>query len=246
MEISNPDIEVLLPVYNEEASIEKVIREIYNDFSRKLKCQFIICEDGSKDNTEEVVKKLSKEIPMKLVMSPERKGYSQAVKDGMMVLSAPFLLCLDSDGQCDPKDFWKFWEIRNNFDVILGRRVNRHDAFWRLLFSRTFYCVYKLFFNTPFHDPSCPYMLARKSVVEDLALKMGAMQEGFWWEFSARVVLSGYKTKEIDVNHRDRFFGKTQVYRFNKIAHIGFYHFLALFKISKQVKNDYAITSNKG
>jgi glycosyltransferase involved in cell wall biosynthesis len=240
MEINNPDIEILLPVHNEEASIEKVIREIYDDFSKTLNCQFIICEDGSKDNTKEVITRLSREIPMKLVLSADRKGYTQAVKDGMVVLSAPFLLCLDSDGQCDPKDFWRFWEDRNNYDVILGWRVKRQDVFWRLLFSRIFYYIYQVFFNVPFHDPSCPFMLAQKHVVEDLAMKMGDMQEGFWWEFSARVILSGYKTKEIKVNHRRRFFGKTQVYRLNKVTGIGYYHFLALFKISKQMKNSKA------
>jgi glycosyltransferase involved in cell wall biosynthesis len=240
MEINNPDIEILLPVHNEEASIEKVIREIYDDFSKILNCQFIICEDGSKDNTKEIITRLSREIPMKLVLFPERKGYTQAVKDGMAVLSAPFLLCLDSDGQCDPKDFWGFWELRNNFDMILGWRVERRDVFWRFLFSRIFYYIYQLFFNVPFHDPSCPFMLAKKNVIEDVAMKMGAMQEGFWWEFSARVILSGYITKEIKVNHRHRFFGKTQVYRLNKVAGIGYHHFLALFRISKQMKNSNA------
>jgi dolichol-phosphate mannosyltransferase len=243
MEISNPDIEILLPVHNEEAGIEKVIREIYDTFSKKITCQFIICEDGSKDNTKEILTNLSNEIPMKLILSTERKGYSQAVKDGMMVLSAPFLLCLDSDGQCDPKDFWGFWEFRNNFDVIMGWRSKRSDPFWRRLFSRIFYCIYQLFFHVPFHDPSCPFMLAKKQVIENLAAKMGAMQEGFWWEFSARVILSGYKTKEIKVNHRDRFFGKTQVYRLNKVPGIGFHHFLALFTISKQMKKSYAQTN---
>lgn len=245
MEINNPDIEILLPVHNEGASIEKVIREIYDNFSQKLNCQFIICEDGSIDNTKEVITTLSKEIPMKLVMSPGRKGYSQAVKDGMMVLSAPFLLCLDSDGQCDPDDFWKLWEIRNHFDVVLGWRIKRRDAFWRLLFSRIFYLVYQLFFRVPFHDPSCPYMLAKKNVIEDLAVQMGAMQEGFWWEFSARVILSGYKTEEIKVNHRERFFGKTQVYRLNKVTGIGYRHFLALFKISEEMKKNHASANNK-
>lgn len=240
MENNNPDIEILLPVHNEEASIEKVIREIYDDFSKTLNCQFIICEDGSKDNTKEILTKLSYEIPMKLVSSPERKGYSQAVKDGMMELSAPFLLCLDSDGQCDPNDFWKFWKLRNNFDVISGWRVNRRDSFWRLVSSRMFYFVYKIFFKVPFHDPSCPYVLAKKHVIKELVTKLGAMQEGFWWEFSARAILSGYKTEEIKVNHRQRFSGKTKVYRLNKVIYIGYHHFLALFKISKQMKKNYA------
>lgn len=246
MEIINPDVEILLPVHNEEAGIENVIREIYNTISKKINCQFIICEDGSRDNSREIITKLSEEIPMKLFLSVARKGYSQAVKDGMKGLSAPFLLCLDSDGQCNPDDFWNFWEIRNNNDVILGWRTSRHDPFWRLFFSRIFYITYQLFFHVPFHDPSCPYMLAKKAVIDDVAPTMGSMQEGFWWEFSARVCLSEYKTTEIKINHRNRLFGKTQVYKLNKVPGIGFKHFLALFKISKRTRMKNAKNNEKG
>lgn len=93
--------------------------------------QLIVCEDGSQDNTKEVLRALSQQIPMKLILSKQRKGYSRAVIDGMRVMDAPYLLCLDSDGQCDPKDFWKFWDARTEGAIILGWRVNRADTFLR-------------------------------------------------------------------------------------------------------------------
>ncbi|MEA5077248.1 MAG: glycosyltransferase family 2 protein [Anaerolineaceae bacterium] len=227
------DVEVLLPVHNEANIIEKVIREIYTEFSPRIKCQFIICEDGSSDNSQEVITQLSHEIPMKLIFSTERKGYSKAVKDGMLTTTAPYLLCLDSDGQCDPADFWKFWDSRQDYDVILGWRKPRRDASWRLFFSHMFFLVYQLFFHVPFHDPSCPFMLAKKDSAYKIGAKMGAMQQGFWWEFVARVKLANLRTKEVEINHRDRMGGKTQVYKLSKVPGIGIKHFLALFTILK-------------
>lgn len=151
-------------------------------------------------------------------------------------MDAPYLLCLDSDGQCDPHDFWKFWERRDQSDLLIGWRIKRADPGLRRILSRVFYVVYKLFFNVPVHDPSCPFVLARKQVIEILAVEIERMQQGFWWEFTARAYLHGFKIKEIPVNHRVRFAGKTQVYHLKKMPGIGLRHFLALFQIRFQTK----------
>ena len=227
----------MLPVHNEGDSIERVVREIYAEISPKVAMQFIICEDGSRDNTKEVLTSLEKELPMKLLLATERKGYSRAVRDGFEVLTAPYLLCLDSDGQCDPKDFWAFWEKRKNQDVILGWRVNRADLFWRRLFSRMFYYVYQALYHVPVHDPSCPYMLAKKAVVDRLIPELGEMQQGFWWEFIARVHRRRYTILELPVQHRERLAGTTQVYKLAKLPGIGYRHFIALFKIWAQTRS---------
>src|SRR5690242_6693846 len=99
-------VEVFLPVYNEAESIEGTIREIYDELSQRVSLDVIICEDGSKDGTKEILRNLSKELPLRLDLNDGRRGYSRAVRDGMQMLDAEYLLCLDSDGQCDPKDFW--------------------------------------------------------------------------------------------------------------------------------------------
>lgn len=230
------ELQVLLPVHNEADSVEGTVSEIYNEISPKIKMQFIICEDGSIDNTKEVLKKLSKSFPMNLVMSEERKGYSKAVKDGMAVLEAPHLLCLDSDGQCDPKDFWHFWAERNNYDVLIGWRVKRADTILRRAFSRFFYVFYQMIFRVPVHDPSCPFILAKKQVIDRLVNELGEMKQGFWWEFVARSYRRGFSIKEIPVNHRLRSAGTTQVYKLTKMPSIFMRHFIALFKIWTQTK----------
>ena len=231
MQVSQPELEILLPVYNEAESIEETVREIYRELSPRLSLRFIICEDGSKDNTKEIVREMSISLPMKLILSEERKGYSKAVKDGMRALEAPFLLCLDSDGQCDPKDFERFWNVRASSDVVMGWRVNRADNRLRKLMSRTFYRIYQLLYGVPVHDPSCPYVLVKSAVVRQLTNELGAMQQGFWWEFVARVHRRGFSIRELPVNHRLRSAGTTQVYKLRKLPGIGWRHFIALFRI---------------
>jgi dolichol-phosphate mannosyltransferase len=230
------DVQVLLPVHNEAGSIESTIREIYGELSSLVRLQFVLCEDGSTDNSKEVLRRIAMEIPAKLLTSDVRKGYSRAVKDGMLEVDAPYLLCLDSDGQCDPKDFRIFWESRHLADVHIGIRVRRADNAMRKGMSRIFYWIWKALFRCQIHDPSCPYILARRRVIEALAPEMGAMQQGYWWEFMARVYRRGYSIREYPVHHRDRSAGVTQVYRWRKLPGIGFRHFVALFRILRETR----------
>ena len=231
---SHPELDILLPVHNEAESIENTIREIHLAVSQHANARFILCEDGSADDTKLVLSRLAETLPLKLLMSDERKGYSQAVKDGMSLMESEYLLCLDSDGQCDPNDFCKFWQARKQQDVAIGWRVNRSDNFLRRSLSRTFYFLYQAFYRVPIHDPSCPFVLARKSVIQAVLPQLGEMKEGFWWEFMARVHRQGFSIREFPVNHRLRAAGQTQVYHLRRMPGIGLRHIAALFTIWNQ------------
>lgn len=74
------DVEVLLPVHNEGESIETTIRDVYAELCAVVSPRFIICEDGSRDNTKEVLRSLANELPLRLNLSDQRKGYSQAMR----------------------------------------------------------------------------------------------------------------------------------------------------------------------
>jgi len=236
MVIPDPALEVLLPAYNESESIEATVREIYEELSPRVALQFIITEDGSTDDTKEVLVRLSLKYPMKLITSQRRKGYGPALIDGMRLLDAPYVLCLDSDGQCDPRDFWKFWESRESSDMLVGWRVHRKRGLGRMALSFAFYAFYQLMFRVPAHDPSFCYVLAHRKVVDRLLPELGEMKEGFWWEFNARAHRRHFRIREFPVNHRDRLTGGTRIFRLSKLPGMGYRHFLALFKVWHQTR----------
>lgn len=235
---ASPALDVLLPVHNEAQTIAGTIRELYDTLAPRLPLRFIVCEDGSRDGTQQVLAHLAQSYPIHLLMSAQRKGYSRAVIDGMKALEADYLLCLDSDGQCDPHDFGKFWNARGEQDVAIGWRVHRSDSLLRRVLSGGFFRLYQLLFHVPVHDPSCPYVLAHKVVIESVVSELGEMREGFWWEFTARVHRRGFSIREIPINHRARAAGKTHVYRLNRLPGIGYRHCVALFKIWLQTRRN--------
>jgi glycosyltransferase involved in cell wall biosynthesis len=232
-----PEVQIVLPVHNEEKCIEAVVREIYDEISARVPVEFIICEDGSKDKTKEILQKLSHEIPMKLVMSYARKGYSQAIIDGFKEVTADYVLVIDSDGVYSPKDFWKFYEQKENYDIIIGWRKLRMDTTLRRLLSWGFKQVYQTLLYVPVHDPSCGFLLVKKNVIKAVLNDLGILNQGFEWEFVARVYGKGFNIKEIPVKHKERLAGTTKVYQMRNLTGIAISHVSGLFQIRRQMKN---------
>lgn len=231
------DLEILLPVHNEAGSIRQTIEEVYAHVSKLVNVRFIISEDGSTDGTKEILRELSEAIPMKLIMGDARKGYLTAMRDGIRLLEAPYLLCLDSDGQCDPADFEKFWSLRSESEIVMGWRVHRADKRFRILMSRAFRAPYRMLFGVRLNDPSCCYLLTPRSIARELVEEVCELTQGFQWEFIARAHRKGIPIQEVPVNHRFRASGRTQVFRFRKIPGIAVSHLFAIFKIWAQTRS---------
>lgn len=233
--MATPDVEVLLPVHNEAESIPRTLQEIYDAVSPVASMRFLLCEDGSTDGTPDVIQKLAATLPIRAFHGRDRKGYSRAVIEGFRKVEAPLVLFLDSDGQVDPRAFRDAYELRDQFDVVTGWRVNRSDPWHRRVMSRSFRTVYRLLFHVPLHDPSCPFLLIHRRVLGSIVDNLGVLKQGFWWEFISKVYAAGFRVTEIPIEHRVRMAGQTQVYRWSKIPGIGWSHLVGLFVIRRQL-----------
>jgi dolichol-phosphate mannosyltransferase len=237
-------IDIVLPVHNESESIGSTLKEFHRvvSFETGIPIRFIVCEDGSRDNTVEVLQQLSQELPILLLTDKMRKGYSRAVIDGFKASTSELVGFIDSDGQCDPADFHTFVEQQRtgDYDLVFGYRNPRHDHPVRILMSNLFGIVYRSIFSIPLRDPSCPFLLVRQnSLREILRGNLGILKQGFWWEFVARCVAAGFRIKEIPVTHRARSAGQTQVYLPAKVPRIAFEHLRGLLKLKRELDTLY-------
>ena len=106
------DLEILMPVHNEEKILPKLIKDIDESINKKISYKIIICEDGSTDNSLGVINNLKDKYPIHLITSPNKKGYSNAMLDGLKSASTDYLLIMDSDGQSNPDEILNFWNNR--------------------------------------------------------------------------------------------------------------------------------------
>lgn len=226
------ELDIVLPVYNERDTLPRVLAEWAQVLSvSKIPYHFVICEDGSTDGTKESLQELIHQYPIILSQRDTRRGYGGAVIDGIHAASSRFVLCIDSDGQCDPQDLPAFWTARDTADILIGWRTRRSDTWMRKVFSRMFHMAFQLLFPIPIHDPSAPFVLFKKETIIRYVHLLRYLKEGFWWGFIGMCVKVGLSVRELPINHRLRMQGKTQVYHLQKIPGIAVRNLLGLIAL---------------
>jgi len=234
MSSGKAEVTLLLTAYNEADIIEPVISEFYREISKKMPLKILVVEDGSTDGTEEILLKLSKALPMDLLLGEERRrGYSKAIIEGLKRIDTDYVFFTDGDGQHKAEDFWKLFELKDKYDVVSGWRVMRADVFHRRLMSSVFQWIARRFLRLPrFHDITAPYKLMRSDMAKLISNECTYMRESFWTEFTIRAHNKGFKIAEVPVSHRSRVgVGSTRIYKLRKIPQIAFSQFTALLKL---------------
>jgi dolichol-phosphate mannosyltransferase len=232
-------VDVVMPAHNEGESIGDTIREFHrvaHDL-HGVDVRFVISEDGSSDDTCDVVRAVALDLPVHLLSYPKRKGYSRAVVDGLRETTAPLVCFVDSDGQCDPEDLPGLLAALPGHDMVIGYRHPRQDTAFRRLSSGAFKTVYRALFPVKLRDPSCPYIVVRREALPGILRgHPGILKQGFWWEFNARAGSAGVSVAQVPVRHRLRAAGVTQVYRMRKIPRIAYEHIVGLFTLRKELR----------
>ncbi len=227
------NLSLVLPVYNEAKIIEQLILDWENEFKKlKIDYEIIICEDGSTDGTKEILNKIFKDNSRVINNCVDyRRGYGKAVISGIKTSKNDYVLCVDSDGQCDPNDLNNFIKNIKDHDFIIGARKYRQDSKLRLIYSFLFKVFHDLLFRSGLMDPSCPFVIIKKSFFLKIEYLLINVKEAFWWAFVAASIRYKAKYFELVVNHRTRGFGETQVYKMSKMPAIIIRNMLSIIKI---------------
>ena len=167
----SPDLAVVMPIYNEATSIRSVVQEWFRALDQ-TSANFVLfaINDGSTDETAEILSALSRELgPRLYVVNKENSGHGRSCRLGYEIAlaeGAPWILQLDSDGQCDPA--FLPWPLDGaNFDCAFGYRRTRDDGIGRRLVSQCCRMVLWLVTGTYLRDPNVPYRLIRAGALRN-------------------------------------------------------------------------------
>lgn len=234
---TKPDIELVMPAHNEEKNIAQVIKNLYDvSVKHNINILFIVCEDGSTDNTVSKLKQLSQTLPIFLISDQHRKGYSKAVVEGLAATTSEYVAFADSDGQYDPSDLINLYASRNEADIVAGYRHPRKDPLHRKVMSYLFKQIYNIYFQVPLIDPSCSFLVMNRNAISHVVCpNIGILEQGFWWEFYARAYSQHLTIKQIPVRHTSRKGSSTVVFRPTRIPMIAYKHILGLHKLRSDI-----------
>lgn len=217
---------IVVPAYNEAENIKNLIDAWYPVIERHNgdnSSRLVIINDGSKDNTYELVKKYTEDKPLLEALTKQNGGHGSTVLYGYRYAiqnDTDYIFQTDSDGQTNPDEFEEFWNLRTEYDAIIGNRSTRQDGESRKFVEKTLLLILKMVFHVSIPDSNAPFRLMKKELVEKYIAKMPE-------DFNLpNVMLTTYfayfheKVKFIEISFKPRQ-GGTNSINFKKIVKIG-------------------------
>ena len=206
----NPILEqlsVVMPVYNEAGTIERVLRELEAKVAARVPdVELIVAEDGSRDGTAEILARLAPELGIRLVSGRERKGYTRAVKDALALATRPWIFFTDADGQHEPEDVFRLADAAagGGADIATGVKTPRRDPWPRRVLSRGLQLANRVALGARFRDANCGFRLMRTAVVRELLPRVGCLPQFINAEILLRAWAGGHRVVEVPVRHYAR------------------------------------------
>ena len=197
-------LSVVIPVYNEAATIREILRKVC---SVPFEKEVIVVDDGSTDGTRDI---LRDEAPAGIVLlSQDRnRGKGAALRAGFQRVTGDIVLVQDADLECDPADYPRLLKpiLDGKADVVYGSRfgseTHRVLFFWHYVGNRFLTTLSNMFTNLNLSDMETCYKTFRAEILKRLVLKSNRF--GFEPEFTAKVARLGCRIYEVPVSYHGR------------------------------------------
>jgi glycosyltransferase involved in cell wall biosynthesis len=198
-------LSVIIPVYNEVESIKVILKRVQDT---KLAKEIVVVDDGSKDGTRDVLKKLDGKKGLRVVLHERNKGKGAAVRTGMALARGEIFLIQDADLEYDPRDFPELLRpIKEGIaDVVYGSRflgrAHRVTMFWHLVANRMLTFMTNILYNTILTDMETGYKVFRREVIDGMVIRSNSFD--FEPEFTAKILKRKYRIFEVPITFNPR------------------------------------------
>jgi len=219
---TKPELVIVMPAYNEEGCIVKVVGKWLGVFS-VLGVQdgkLVVVNDGSKDKTGDLLDELAKNNSNLIVCHQANGGHGKALLTAYskaLELAPRWVFHVDSDDQFDPNDLKTLWEKRRESSFITGYRKSRHDAFHRLVITKILVCINLAFFGKHLKDANIPFRLIEGGYLRRLLRLLPATVFAPNIFLAVLAARDGQNLMEIPIHHADRSTGKVSIVKMRLI-----------------------------
>jgi glycosyltransferase involved in cell wall biosynthesis len=208
-------LSVFFPAFNDAPSLPgligntfSVLREHVDDY------EVIVVNDGSSDDTGEVLAQLEKQYaPQLRVITHERnRGYGGALRTGFSEASKEFVFYTDGDGQYDVLELPKLLErMVDGVGLVNGYKLERNDPKHRVWIGNAYNAFAKFLFRVRIRDIDCDYRLIRRALLDDIRLT--STSGTICVELVRKLEMSPFRVIEVGVRHYPRLHGRSQFFR---------------------------------
>jgi glycosyltransferase involved in cell wall biosynthesis len=230
------NISIVIPVFNEEESLPELTAWIKRVLAvhPKLSYEILMIDDGSSDNSWEIIQKLSQETTqLKGIKFSRNYGKSAALHTGFGASQGDVVITMDADMQDSPDEIPALYNmiIKDGYDIVSGWKKKRHDPISKTIPSRFFNFVTRKISGIKLHDFNCGLKAYRNKVIKNIEV-YGEMHR----YIPVIAKWNGFKKiGEKEVQHRARKYGETK-YGLERFLY-GFLDLLSITFVSKFKKS---------
>ena len=207
--MSNPKIEITIPVLNEQdtlkTQIEKILSFINKECKKYGEIGLVIADNGSTDKTQEFSKELEANSTQVRYLRLEQRGVGRALKASWQSSTADIVGYMDLDLATDLKHLHQVFDalLNKNFEIVAGTRLAKESIVigrtpLRNFTSKVFNKILNFKFNGSFTDGMCGFKFLKRAILNDLIMS-GADNDGWFFSTELLVVADYKKYKLLDL-----------------------------------------------
>ena len=206
-------LSIIVPAYNEEKTILKVINRVKSVKLGNIKKEIIVVDDFSRDGTRKLLKTLQ-DRKLKIFFHEKNKGKGAAIRTALKHATGDIMLIQDADLEYDPKEYRKLLEpiIYGKAKVVYGSRLEAIRRNLKKMYKLHYFgnlfltAITRVLYGAKITDMETGYKVFKKEVIKNINLK--AKRFDFEPEITAKILKKGYKITEVPIDFMGRKFSE--------------------------------------